>query len=62
MTGVIDENNGRYATIGYDSAGRAISTELAGAVNRFSATYTQPPAVVVTDTYDAVNDVAYWKT
>jgi YD repeat-containing protein len=53
MTGITDENNVRHATIGYDPQGRAISTELAGGVNRYSASYTQPPVVLVTDTYDA---------
>ena len=52
LTGILDENLARYATIGYDSAGRATSTQLAGGVNAYSVTYTQPPAVVVSDAYD----------
>jgi YD repeat-containing protein len=53
LTGVVDERNLRKSTFGYDSQGRAISTEYAGGVNKFSVTYSSPPAVVVTDTYDA---------
>lgn len=53
LTGVVDERNVRKSTFGYDSQGRAISTEYAGGVNKYSVTYTSPPAVVVTDTFDA---------
>jgi YD repeat-containing protein len=53
LTGVVDERNLRKSTFGYDSQGRAISTEHAGGVNKYSVTYASPPAVVVTDTFDA---------
>ena len=59
LTGVIDERNIRKGTYGYDASGRAISTEGAGSVNRFSVTYTSPPAIIVTDTYDATANVVY---
>jgi YD repeat-containing protein len=59
LTGVIDERNIRKGTYGYDASGRAISTEGAGGVNRFSVTYTSPPSIVVTDTYDAQANVVY---
>jgi Domain of unknown function (DUF6531) len=39
LTGITDENNARYATWGYDSMGRGILSELAGAVNYTSAYY-----------------------
>lgn len=39
LTGIVDENNSRHATYAYDSAGRAISTELAGGVNRYAVQY-----------------------
>jgi YD repeat-containing protein len=57
LTGVIDERNLRKSTFGYDSQGRAISTEHAGGVNKYSVTYTSPPAIVVTDTFDASANV-----
>jgi YD repeat-containing protein len=53
LTGVMDENNSRYSTFTYDSAGRAISTEHAGGVDRFSVAYGQPPSQTVVDTYNA---------
>ena len=52
LTGVIDENNSRLSTFGYDSAGRAISTERAGGVNRFSVSYGTPPAMAISQVYD----------
>lgn len=41
LTGIIDENNSRYASIGYDSSGRAQSSVLGGVANSFSILY--PP-------------------
>lgn len=57
LTGVTDENNSRYATFGYDSAGRAISTEYTGGVGRFSVVYDQAPTVSVVDDYNATSGV-----
>jgi len=57
LTGVTDENNTRYATFGYDSQGRAISTEYAGGVNRFSVSYGLAPTVSVVDSYNATTGV-----
>ncbi len=45
LTGVIDENNSRFATIGYDAAGNATSTELAGGVDKYVVSYATPPQV-----------------
>jgi YD repeat-containing protein len=53
LTGVIDEKNIRYSTFTYDTAGRAVSTEHAGGVEKFSVSYTAPPQVIATQTYDA---------
>ena len=39
LTGITDENGNRYATWGYDATGRAILSELAGAVNYTSVSY-----------------------
>ncbi|AEG92356.1 RHS repeat domain-containing protein [Ramlibacter tataouinensis] len=59
LTGITDERGVRYATFGYDSAGRAISTEHAGGVNRFATSYTSPPQVVVSEVYDSAAQVLY---
>jgi YD repeat-containing protein len=52
LTGVVDERGIRYSTFTYDTAGRALSTEHAGGVDRFSVSYGTPPAITVTQTYD----------
>jgi YD repeat-containing protein len=57
LTGVIDENSSRYSTFGYDGQGRAISTEHAGGVERYSVSYGQGPAVTVVDSYDQATNV-----
>ncbi|MEO8388965.1 hypothetical protein [Polaromonas sp.] len=66
LTGVIDENNSRLSTFGYDSAGRAISTERAGSVNRYSVSYGTPPAVAINQVYDPASLITYryhdWQT
>jgi YD repeat-containing protein len=42
LTGIIDENGSRFAIFNYDSTGKAISTEHAGGVEKYSVAYTQP--------------------
>ena len=54
LAGITDELLVRYANFGYDAQGRAVSTEHIGGVDRFSVTYTTPPDVVVSETYDSV--------
>jgi YD repeat-containing protein len=39
LTGIIDENGVRYATYKYDTNGKAISTEHAGSVEKYSLAY-----------------------
>ncbi len=39
LTGVVDENNSRFATYRYNAQGQAISSEHAGGVNRYQLTY-----------------------
>nr|WP_246867780.1 RHS repeat-associated core domain-containing protein [Rhizobacter sp. SG703] len=48
LTGVIDERGLRYSTFGYDAQGRAISTEHAGGVDKYTVSYTTPPSIQVT--------------
>jgi uncharacterized protein RhaS with RHS repeats len=50
MTGIVDENERRFATYGYDGAGRAISTEHAGGVGLALVSYESPPAWSVSET------------
>jgi len=52
LTGVVDERGIRYSTFAYDAGGRAVSTEHAGGVQKFSVSYATPPQVAVTQTYD----------
>jgi len=53
LTGVLDERSARFATFGYDSEGRATSTEHAGGVQRYVATYTSRPGLVATEQFDS---------
>ncbi len=53
LTGVVDERSIRLSTFTYDVAGRAVSTEHAGGVNKFSVAYGTPPQINVAQTYDA---------
>ncbi len=54
LTGIVDENGVQYASFGYDSEGRAISTERYGATNKFSATYSgQGPTISTTLLFDS---------
>ncbi|MEO8024111.1 LamG-like jellyroll fold domain-containing protein, partial [Polaromonas sp.] len=54
LTGVVDERGIRYSTFTYDTAGRALSTEHAGGVEKFSVSYGTPPQATMTQTYDPV--------
>jgi YD repeat-containing protein len=59
LTGKLDENNSRYSTFTYDAQGRAVTTEHAGGVEKFSIGYTSPPNLVVTDSFDAASNTLY---
>ena len=48
LTGIADENNTRFATWSYNSSGLAITSEHAGAVEKYTATY-------LTDQTDVIN-------
>ncbi len=54
LSGVSDELGVRYSTYTYDAAGRAVSTEYVGGVNKFSTSYATPPEVMVTEIVDTV--------
>jgi YD repeat-containing protein len=59
LTGIIDENQQRFASFGYDSAGRAISTERAGSVERISVSYSSAPFIRVTEQYDSTCNAVF---
>jgi len=46
LTGIVDENNARFATYKYDTSNRAISTEHAGGAQRYTLTYSAGSTVV----------------
>jgi YD repeat-containing protein len=52
LTGVVDENNSQYSKFGYDSNGKAISTEHTNLVQRYSVNYSNQPAVTLTEVTD----------
>ncbi|MCM5681572.1 hypothetical protein M8A51_18765 [Schlegelella sp. S2-27] len=53
LTGILDENTARTVTYGYDTEGRAISTEAAGGVDKFSVAWGTAPKWETIETYDA---------
>jgi len=53
LTGIIDENGGRFATYKYGEQGRVISTEHAGGANKSTLAYTT--VFVTTTVTDALN-------
>lgn len=56
LTGIIDESNIRFASFGYDAQGRAVSTEHAGGVDRYTVTYGLAPIKEMAEQYDAGRD------
>jgi YD repeat-containing protein len=57
LTGINDELGIRKATFGYDGAGRAISTENAGGVNRYAVSYSTPPEIRAGFVYDSARSI-----
>lgn len=55
LTGIIDENGVRFATYKYDANGKAISTEHAGSVEKYSLSYAADGSY--TDVTDPLNSV-----
>ncbi|MDH1265678.1 DUF6531 domain-containing protein [Pseudomonas sp. GD03944] len=49
LTGITDESGVRYATWAYDSQGRAISSEHAGAVEKITLTYNSDGSTTITN-------------
>jgi RHS repeat-associated protein len=61
LTGITDESGIRFATYGYDTTGRAISTELAGGVNLHTLDY-QTNSTVVTNPSGALTTYSFTTT
>jgi YD repeat-containing protein len=59
LTGVVDELGKRYASFAYDAQGRAISTEHAGAVHKYSVTYQGAPKMRLIEIYEPENNILY---
>ncbi|WCM94848.1 DUF6531 domain-containing protein [Acidovorax sp. NCPPB 2350] len=61
LTGIVDESGARWGTFGYDGAGRATSTELAGGVERYQVSYPagDGSAATVTDPLGTVRTFHY---
>jgi YD repeat-containing protein len=60
LTGIIDENGSRFAIFNYDSTGKAISTEHAGGVEKYSVAYPQPGSQsTVTDPLGSVRTYTF---
>nr|WP_246867897.1 hypothetical protein [Rhizobacter sp. SG703] len=57
LTGMVDERSVRKSTFGYDDAGRAIGTEYAGGVNKYTASYSTPPSIAITEVDDTTRQV-----
>ena len=49
LTGIIDENNQRHMTFSYDTQGRAITSELAGGVEKVTIGFIDDASSTVTD-------------
>ncbi len=45
LTGIIDENNARYVTLGYDAVGRANASQSGNGVDSYSVQYDPAPGV-----------------
>jgi YD repeat-containing protein len=51
LTGIIDENNDRFATFKYDASGRAVQTEHAGGADRMIVAYNADGTRTITDAF-----------
>jgi len=66
LTGIVDESTpaARFATFAYDGQGRAVSSEHAVGVEKYSVAYGSPPHWTVSESYDPQANVTwrwtYW--
>ncbi len=59
LTGILDESGVRWGTFAYDSSGRAISTELAGGVNKYQVSYPSSSSATVIDPLNTSRSYSY---
>ncbi len=59
LTGIYDESGARWGTFAYDAQGRAISTELSGAVNRYQVSYPAAGTATVIDPLNTSRNYSY---
>jgi RHS repeat-associated protein len=59
LTGITDENNSRYATYQYDTAGRAVHEEHAGGVDGYTVTYNADGTRVIADPLGTAHTYGY---
>ncbi|NDZ12030.1 RHS repeat-associated core domain-containing protein [Variovorax sp. WS11] len=62
LTGIFDESGARWGTFVYDAQGRATSTELAGAVNRYQVSYPAAGTATVIDPLSTSRSFSYSAT
>lgn len=56
LTGIVDENNNRFATYVYDASGRAISSEHAGGADKYQVNYGSNSATAALNTSATITD------
>ena len=59
LTGIFDESGVRWGTFAYDSQGRAISTQLAGAVDNYQVSYPSSSSATVIDPLGTSRNYSY---
>jgi RHS repeat-associated protein len=59
LTGIVDENNNRFATFKYDSQGRAISSQHAGGTEQIALTYNGDGTTTVADALGTNNTYSF---
>jgi RHS repeat-associated protein len=62
LTGVIDENNTRYSTWGFDTQGRATSSTEAGGADSVTLVYNADSSVTTTDALGAVRTFTFGRS
>ena len=62
LTGIFDESGVRWGTFAYDSQGRAISTQLAGAVDNYQVSYPSSSSATVIDPLGTSRNYSYGTT
>ncbi|MDQ0568340.1 RHS repeat-associated protein [Variovorax paradoxus] len=62
LTGILDEAGQRYATIAYDSSGRAVNTQLAGGADQYQVSYSSPGYATVVDPLGISRNYGYSAT